>query len=306
MALQLRNQYYRLDVMKTFFTLFLLSVCCIEAHCQRNADYFAPVFPRPVGAKQYTVESLLGKFGEVQINNRWYAAVDGFVRTDKNTIDNTFGDLIGTASPATYGWGALVGWVKNENWGVEAQYARSAIHNVLLINGDNPHTYKFTNDKNSLIVRGKRRLMFGKSSVRTSAFWIGAGFGLIPNSGKENEYKEFYGYKQRGRRQAVDTLFMTSSTRTNSHMTSTLEASAEYVIKISRSIDLSLFARRQWGLGTSVTTSLDYFVNQIKTNSATIKGDGSGWNFGLSLRYVFDIGYDFENLNRDEKVRSSR
>jgi uncharacterized membrane protein len=303
MAFPVRIQYYRLDIMKTFFTLFLLSVCCVTALCQSNADYYAPVFPRPVGVKQYTVESLLGKFGEVQINNRWYAGFDGFVRTDKNTIDNSFDDLIGTTSPATYGWGAVLGWVKNENWGVEVQYARSPIHNVLVINGDNPQTYKFTNDKNSLIIRGKRRLMFGKSSVRRSAFWISAGFGLIPNSGRENEYKEFYGYKQRGRRQAVDTLFMTSSTRTNKHVTGGLEASAEYVIKVSKSIDISLFARKQWGLGTSVTTNLDYFVNQIKTHSATIKGDGTGWNFGLSLRYVFEIGYDFENLNREEKER---
>jgi hypothetical protein len=121
---------------------------------------------------------------------------------------------------------------------------------------------------------------------------------MVPNSGKQKDYHEFYGYKQKGRRQGIDTLAMTSDTRTNAHMTGLAEASAEYVVKVAKSVDLSFFARRQWGFGNSLTTSLEYFVNRQKTQTSVIQGDGSGWKFGISLRYVFQIGYDYENLNR--------
>ena len=282
--------------MRALNILLLFSLLPIVAFSQDNNDYYSPGFQQPAGLKPYTVESLLKKFGDVKIYNRWYAGLNGFVRIDKNTLSNTFDGLINTESPASYGWSAVVGWVANENWGVEAEYARSPIHNVLLINGDNSLTYKFTNDKNSLILRGKRRLLFGKEHLRRSAFWICGGVGLVPNSGRQKDYKEFYGYKQKGRRQGLDTLAMISDTRTNEHVTGLVEASAEYVVKVSKSIDLAFFARKQWGLGTSLTTNLDFYVNQMKTQTALIKGDGSGWNFGLSLRYVFDIGYDFENL----------
>jgi hypothetical protein len=284
--------------MKIRFILLFIFASPTVAFGQENSDYYSPVFPRPVGTKAYNVESLLGKFGEVKIHNRWYVGFDGFLRTDKNTLSNTFDDLISTESPASYGWSAVAGWVGNENWGIEAEYARSPIHNVLLFTGDNSLHYKFTNDKNSLILRGKRRLLFGRTSLRRSAFWAGAGLGLVPNSGKQVELLEFYGYKQRGRRQGVDTLAITSDTFTNDHATPFAEANLEYVVKIGKSVDLSLFARKQWGFANSLTTNLEYFVNQQNTQSAVIQGDGSGWKFGVSLRYVFQIGYGFENLSR--------
>jgi hypothetical protein len=287
--------------MKTFSTLLFVLACSGLAFCQEeNSDYYRPVFPSPVGSKKYTVESLLKKFGDVRIHNRWYSGINGFVRTDKNKITNNFDGLIGTSSPASYGWSAVVGWVKDENWGVEAEYARSPIHNNLVINGDNPLNYKLTNEKNSLIFRGKRRIMFGKTAIRRSAFWLSAGAGLIPNTGKQTNYMEFNGYMVRGRRQGIDTLFMSSDTRTNKHITALAEASAEYVVKVAKSVDLAFFVRKQWGFGNSVTTNLEYSVNQVKTATASITGDGSGWNFGMSLRYVFHIGYDYENLNRKD------
>ncbi len=288
--------------MKTFFTLSLLTVSIIS-YSQENEDYYNPTFQRPLGTKQYNVESLLRKFGDVQIHNRWYVGVDGFVRTDKNTLSNDFDGLISTESPASYGWSVVAGWVKNENWGIEAEYARSPIHNVLKFSGDNSMNYKFVNDKNSLILRGKRRLLFGKASLRRSAFWIGGGVGIIPNSGQQKDYMEFYGYKSRGRRQGFDTLQITSDTRTSNHMTGLAEASAEYVVKVAKGVDLSLFARKQWGIGTSLTTNLAYFVNNQQTETAIIQGDGSGWKLGISLRYVFQIGYDYENLNRRLKIQ---
>ena len=289
--------------MKPIYTFIVIFTFSNFAFAQDNADYYRPVFPKPIGAKPYNAESLLEKFGDVRIQNRWYVAASGFVRTDKNKLDNTIDGLISTKSPASYGYSASVGWVSHEQWTVEAEFARSPIHNMLIINGDNPLSYKFTNDKNSLILRGKRRLLFGKSSLRRSAFWVGGGVGIVPNTGKQKDYWEFSGYKSLGRRRGIDTLFITSDTRTSSHITATMEASAEYIVKISKAIDLSFFGRKQWGMGNSLTTNLAYYVNRQETQTAKITGDGSGWNFGVSLRYVIHLGYNFEKLNHSFKDR---
>jgi hypothetical protein len=283
--------------MRPLFTFFILLVASFCASAQEQGDYYRKIYTRPLGAKPYTTESLLKKFGDIRTLNRWYVGVDGFVRSDKNTLSNDFDGLIGTESPTVSAWSVVVGGVFREQWSVEAEYAHSAIHNVLLINGDNPLRYQLENEKNSLIVRGKMRLLFGKATVRRSAFWISAGAGIVPNSGKQKAYMEFNGYRERGRRQGIDTLFLSSDTRINSSMTGLAEASAEYVIKVAKSIDLSLFARKQWGFGNSITTDLVYTVNNKDMQQAKIEGDGSGWNFGISLRYVFHIGYDFSTLS---------
>jgi hypothetical protein len=281
--------------MKPIFTILFLAIS-LHALAQ-DADYYRKIYTRPIGEKPYNTESLLKKFGDVKVRDRWYLGVSGFVRNDKNTIDNNFDELIGTESPTVSAWGVTAGWVFREQWNVELAYDRSAIHNVLMIYGDNPLKYQMENDKNSLILRGKTRLLFGKPSVRKSAFWISAGAGLVPNSGRSKDYMEFSGYREKGRRLGVDTLFMSSDTRIAKSMTGLVEASAEYVIKVAKSIDMSLFARKQWGMGNSLTTDLVYKINGVETEHARIEGDGSGWNFGISLRYVFHIHYDFSNLN---------
>jgi hypothetical protein len=281
--------------MKPIFTILFLTIF-LHARAQ-DADYYRKLYTRPIGEKPYNTESLLKKFGDLKVRDRWYVGVSGFVRNDRNTIDNDFDGLIGTESPTVSAWGVAAGWVFKEQWNVELAYDRSAIHNVLMIYGDNPLKYQMENDKNGLILRGKIRLLFGKPSVRKSAFWIGAGAGLVPNSGRSKDYMEFSGYRDKGRRLGVDTLFMSSDTHIAKSMTGLVEASAEYVIKVSKSIDMSLFARKQWGTGNSLTTDLVYKVNGVEIERARIEGDGSGWNFGISLRYVFHIHYDFSNLN---------
>jgi hypothetical protein len=294
--------------MKPVYTLFLFIICANIAAAQNNEDYynpvttpvkpfFDPVEPKVNNFKKRSTEALLSKYGNVKIRNRWYVGVDGFLGTDKNTISNTFQGLIDTRTAGKSGYSASLGWVHQEKWTAELEYARVPISNSLIINGDNPLEYKLSNDKNSLAVRAKRRLLFGKSnsSVRRSAFWISAGAGIIPNSGKQKEYMEFEGYVRRGRTSITDTLVMTSDTRTNSNMTAFADATAEYIIKVAKGIDLSIYGRKRWGFGNSVTTDLAYYVNRTQTQSSVIKSDGSGLTFGISLRYVFSLGYDFDD-----------
>ncbi|CAG5003023.1 hypothetical protein DYBT9275_03030 [Dyadobacter sp. CECT 9275] len=281
-----------------FTIIFLLLSAWSVARAQDNADYYRRTLPQEFSRKKYGVESLLKKTaGDVKIRNRWYIGVDGFLRNDRNTITNTLDDLIGTHSPTVASYAASVGWVIREQWALEAEYARSAIHNDLLIKGDNPLAYRLENDKNVISFRGKRRLLFGKPYLRRSAFWIGGGAALVPNSGTQKSYMEFVGYKEKGRRQGIDTLYLTSDTYTARKTTFLLEATAEYVIKVARVADLSFFARKQWGYGNSLQTELVYSVNSVETDRSVIRGNGTGWSLGISLRYVFQLGYDFKDLN---------
>lgn len=297
--------------MKPFYTLFLLVICAQLAVAQNNEDYYNPSLPSyipPVEPKinkfktdKRSTESFLAKHGGVKVQNRWYVGLDGFIRSDKNTISDSFEGLVGTGSTSKSAWGASLGWVHNENWTVELSYTRSAIHNDLIINGYNPLEYKLENDKNNFAIRGKRRLMFGKSNraVRRSAFWIGGGLGLVPNSGKQIEYMEFSGYASRGR-QAPDTLFMKTDTHTAEKITAFADVTAEYTVKVAKGIDMSFYARKQWGFGNSLTTDMTYYVNKVETATASIKGNGTGMSFGVSLRYVFSLDYDFEKLHKKD------
>ena len=111
------------------------------------------------------------------------------------------------------------------------------------------------------------------------------------------------GFFRTDKNKLIDILFITSDTCTNAHITGVLEASAEYIVKISRTIDLGFFGKKQWGIGNSLTTKLAYYVNGQETQTAKITSDRSGWNFGISLRYIMHMGYDFEKMNYSFKAK---
>jgi hypothetical protein len=282
--------------MKTICTLFFLIIYGNPAVAQNSEDYYNPVTPKVNTFKSKNTEILIARSSQEKIRNRLYFGVDGFLRSDKSTITNTFNGLIDTKSAIKPGWSASLGWVNKEKWALELEYARSPIHNILVINGDIPADYKMENDKNNLALRIRRRLLFGKSNsmMRRSAFWVGAGAGVVPNSGKQKEYFELEGYSWRRRGMIRDTLWLFSDTRTHAKMTGFVDVTAEYVLKVAKAIDLSFYARKQWGLGTSLATQLSYYVNKVQTEESVISASGSGLTFGISLRYVFALGYDAE------------
>ncbi|MCF0056399.1 hypothetical protein [Dyadobacter sp. CY356] len=289
--------------MKTIYTLLVFTFCASVVFAQ-NEDYYNPV-TKPVKESYEPVtplvntfktkreKAIFAKYSTEKIRNRWYIGFDGFIGTDKSTLNNNFDGLVDTKSASRSGYSASIGWVNQEKWGVEVEYARSPIHNTLIINNSYPLEYKMDNDKNNIAFRAKRRILFGKSNalVRRSAFWIGAGAGIVPNSGKQKDFMEFEGYLRRTRF-TNDTLYLSSDTRTNSKITGFADATAEYVIRVAKAFDLSFYARKRWGLGNSLSTQLDYYVNKVQTQTAMIKADGSGLAFGISLRYMLHIGYD--------------
>jgi hypothetical protein len=284
--------------MKSFFTLIFIMLVAFPVLSQDTDSYYNPVIPQTQGRKPPSIESVLSHYGPVRIQNRWYVGVDGFIRNDRATISNTFDGLIDTKSISKFGWGAVAGWVYKEDWAIEAAYARSPIHNTLIVSSTYPLEFHMQNDKNSLTIRGKRRLLFGKSTIRKSSFWIGVGLSAVPNSGKEKEFIDLAGYARQGRLPVYDTLRLQSLTRINKKITGAVDVSLEYIISAGRAMEVSIYGRNQWGLGNSITTSVNYTVNRQDMGTALIKGDGSGWLFGLSLRYIFHTDYDFDDFNR--------
>lgn len=288
--------------MNSLFTfLFAFFGLVVSVRAQVSGSYYKHVFPETLGEKKPTLEAVLEHYGPIRILNRWYVGVEGFLRNDKNTISTTFDGLIGTRSVSDWGFGASVGRVYREEWVLEVSYSRTPIHNVLTVGGDNQLEYKMANDRNSLSLRGKRRLLFGKATLPKSAFWVGVGISAIPNSGKQKEHILLEGYSRQGRLPIYDTLHLESVTMVSSKMTGVVDASIEYVLKPSKGVEFSIYGRNQWGLGNSIYTNIDYKINRQNAGTSLINGNGGGWVFGVSLRYVFHTNYDFDNFNRSYK-----
>ncbi|MGA0560736.1 hypothetical protein ACO2Q8_28985 [Larkinella sp. VNQ87] len=309
--------------MKTVLTTFWLAILVSPAFAQGTADYYRPSsgLTEEPGSERHSAKNrrteltqLVARYGQAYIRERWYVGMDGFFRSDQGQLSQTFNGLISTQATTKSGWSALIGWVGDERWAVEGGYARSPIHNTLLVgSGTSALDLRFTNDKHGFLVRGKRRLQFGKQTGK-SGLWLGAGFWIVPNNGQELSQFMIEGYSYSGfggsfrpsSRPQVDTIQILGDTRLSPKLSGLAEASAEYTVKLGGRFDLSLFARKYWGLGNSITTNLDYRVNGGESQTAVLRGNGSGWSVGISLRYVYALRYDLKTMPRIFNLRGNR
>lgn len=292
--------------MKTALTTFWLSVLVGPAFAQGLTDYYRPAV-EPLDASRPTTRSrraelthLVARYGEAYIRERWYVGLDGFFRTDRGQLNQTFNGLISTKATTQTGWSAVIGWVSNERWAAEGGYARSPIHNTLVVgDGANALDLRFKNNQHGFVVRGKRLMRFGKQTAK-SGLWLGAGAWLIPNNGEQVSHFLVEGYSYSGSRQPgrnrVDTISIVGETRVSPKLSGLAEVSAEYIIKLGGRVDLSLLARKYWGLGNSLTTNLVYRVNSGEPQTAVLQGDGRGWSVGVSLRYTYALRYDLRKM----------
>lgn len=317
--------------MKTALTTFWLTVLVSPAFAQGITDYYRPPIEaagesglthRPARNRQAELTQLVARYGKAYIRERWYVGADGFLRTDRSQLTQTFDGLISTKPTTQTGWSALVGWVSNERWAVEGGYARSPIHNTLVVGqGSNALDLTFENNKNGFVVRGKRLLRFG-NRTRKSGLWLGAGIWMVPNNGRQLSSFLVEGYQYSGSgggfgrsaRAQIDTLQIFGVARLSPTLNSMAEASAEYTVKLGGRTEFSLFARKVWGLNNSITTNLFYTINSGESQSAVLKSDGSGWSVGVSIRYTYALRYDLRNMpgifnlrgNRPETVSEKR
>src|SRR5690606_34739589 len=136
--------------------------------------------------------------------------------------------------------------------------------------------------------RGKFLIEFEKMGLRRPGLWIGGGAWAVPNSGGERDPKVYiiYHYDNRG---GSDTTYIDSKTTLSNDWTFGLEASAEFAFKLNEWSDIAICLRRHWGYGTAITTDLTYADNKKVIATGFIRSDGTGWNFGVSFRFMTGI-----------------
>ncbi|GAB2560059.1 hypothetical protein [Spirosoma aerophilum] len=291
-------------MMKRYLLYILLGLAVLPACGQGISDYYR----LPERSHQY--DRLLTRYGGPSIRNRWYVALDGFIKTDRAKLDNSFDGLIKNDLVGKAGWGATVGWAYRERWAVEAGYARMPIHTqVSVTNASSPLVFRYSNDRNAFVLRGKRLIVSTSKPWLRSGFWLSGGMWLVPNSGQQEGRFSLLGYRYTGRRETPDTLRLTSETRANAGMTTLAELGAEYNVRLSNSIDLGFSVRKFWGLGNALTTNVTYAVNYPNTpngniadvgsrtsvQNAQLLGDGTGMSYGFTLRYTYAIRRHLSN-----------
>lgn len=278
-------------MIKRYFLYFLLGLVALPALGQSVADYYR----LPDRSQQY--QRLLTRYGGPHIRDRWYVALDGFLRTDKATLDNSFNGLIQSDRVTKIGGSAVIGWAYRERWMVEAGYARMPIHTqVSVTSASSPLVFNYTNDRNAFVLRGKRLLLSTSGRWLRSGFWVSGGMWLIPNNGQQEGRFSLIGYNYHGRRETPDTLRLNSYTQTSSSTTAMAELGAEYNVRLTNNLDLGISARKFWGLGSSITTDVVYSVNRALIQQAQLKGSGTGMSFGFTLRYTYAIHRNTPNV----------
>lgn len=286
--------------MKRYLLYILFGIVALPAFGQGGMDYYR----LPDRDQKYN--RLLMRYGGPSVQSRWYVALDGFVRTDRAKLDNSFNELIQTDRVNKAGWGAVVGWVYRERWAVEGGYARMPIHTqVSVSNASSPLVFRYNNKGNAFVLRGKRLLLSTNKPWLRSGFWLTGGMWLVPNSGQKEGQFSLYGYRYSGRRETPDTLRLTSHTRANGRVTAIAEIGAEYNVRLSNALDLGVSVRKLWGLANALTTDVTYSVNRAAIQQAQLQGSGTGMSYGVTLRYTYSINRKLANV-MDVQGKSQR
>ncbi len=249
-----------------------------------TADYYR------LPDRHQTYNRLLTRYGGAYTIDRWYASLEGFVRTDRAQLDNSLNGLINSDQVTKFGAAAVMGWSYRERWAIEAGYARLPIHTQVSVgNTRSGLSFQYANDRQGLVLRGKRQVLSTSGPWRRSGFWLSAGLWLVPNSGRQEGQFALSGYGYHGRGESPDTLRLISQTRINTRPTTMLEVGAEYNVRLTDYLDLGLTVRKYWGLGNSLSTDLAYTVNHGLPQHAQLTGSGSGMSYGLTLRYTYAL-----------------
>lgn len=273
--------------MNRYFLFFCLILSASFVRGQSTGDYYR----LPDRDRTQAYERLLTRYGGAYIIDRWYASLEGFVRTDRAQLDNSFNGLVDNDRVTKFGAGAVIGWAYRERWAVEAGYARMPIHTQLSVNSTySGRSYQYANDRQGFVLRGKRQVLSTSGPWRRSGFWLSTGLWLVPNSGRQEGDFTVSGQTHRSRREWSDSFVLSGQTRINAQPTGLLEVGAEYGVRVTDNIDLGVSVRKYWGLGNSLTTDLTYAsLNRGLTQSAQLNGRGTGMAYGLTLRYSYSI-----------------
>lgn len=271
--------------MKCYLLFLLMLSAALPASGQEQTDYYK------LPDQQQHYKRVLTRYGGAYIRSRWYVSLDGFVRTDRAKLDNSFNGLIASDRVTKAGWSGLIGWAYRERWAVEAGYTNSPTHTEVLINsGMYPYTFRFANDKRGLVLRGKHMILSTSGPWRRSGFWLTGGLWLMPNTSRDGGRFALSGYGYHDRHaEKGDTIRLIGQTTVNAAPTAMIETGLEYTVRLTDRFDMGFSARKLWGLSSAVSTTVSYSVNSRETQQAQFDGMGNGMTFGLTMRYTYAI-----------------
>ena len=232
-----------------------------------------------------TATDLTNSLREIQT---WYVTAEGGFRSDAGALTNSLDGLVRTATQIKANGSALLGYTYRNAWSVEAGYAYAPIHlNITIANGQTPLIFDYKNSGHGIPLRLKRRIGLGSRAATGTGFWLTAGVWLIPNGNQPMNNFKLIGYNTRNRGTRTDTVRLTNSTVIVNRITGLAELGIDYSVRLSSFVELGTYIRNYWGLGQALRSDLMYTVNHASAQQATITADGTGWSFGIALRYVY-------------------
>lgn len=287
-------------MMKRYVLSLFLALFVLPAIGQGVTDYYQ----LPEKSQQY--KRLVNRYGGPQIRDRWYVALDGFVRTDRAQLDNAHDGLLESDLVGKAGWGATLGYVFRERWAVEGSYARMPIHTQLAVSHTNPPVSIRTTDmRDAFMLRGKRLVLSTSKPWLRTGFWVSGGMWVMPGISKQ-ERKSTTGYRYENRWEAGDTFKLTTQSQTSGQMAALAELGVEYNVRLCNALDFGVSARKLWGFSNAVTTDVTYVGQRSSPQQAQLQGRGAGMNYGVTLRYSFSTRRTPANvLNVQGKSRLS-
>lgn len=288
--------------MRNIFLLCSFLIFSVSALAQEvviDTNYYAPPPVRrrvltadpdqrtgPSASKRSRPENeWINQFNEVQT---WYVALEGGFRTDGSVLTNSFNGLVSNPGQTNGTYGVLLGYVYRNGWGAEVGVTRAPVHlNLTIVNTPQPYVFKYQNSGYGIPLRLKRRIGSGSRAEKGTGFWVSAGAWLVPNGSAQIDPLHFTGHTAYSRRAPIDTLQLGINTETANRITGLAELGIDYTVRLSSFFELGFHARKYWGLGDALRSNLVYTVNSAAETKSTITANGSGWGFGMVLRYIY-------------------
>lgn len=226
----------------------------------------------------------------------WYLNVEGGFRTDVSTLTNSFDGLIGSSTQTKFAWSVLTGYTFRNAWAIETGYTHAPIHlNITITNNPSPFVFNYQNSGFGIPIRLKRRIGLGSQTPNGTGLWLTAGAWLIPNGDGQAEELKFSGYSTYGRGRRVDTLRLDVITGPEKRITGAAELGIDYATRLSSNLELGFYMRKYWGFGNALRSDLTYTVNNTSEQRSAITANGTGWGFGISLRYIYGKQYEMKS-----------
>lgn len=268
----------------------------VPVWAQEASEYF------PVQQRRHTLERLVARYAPR--TDQWYLGTEGFIRTDRSILTNSFNGIVAVRPVSRFGYGFHIGYTYHESWTIEGGYVRSATHNSFVINRrPYPIDLIYSSDKNAFVLRGKRLLLPTSRVGKRSGIWMTADVWLTPNSGRSLDGFRVDGLRYRDFQTTPDTVMIRSVTKINDQPTGLFQLGLEYNARLSDQLSLGLWGKSAWGLGSSIKTDMTYYDNGTASQASTIRGTGQGFSVGFSLRYTYAQRY--APLNNIFKLRGN-